>query len=159
MEIAIEKKKLSDMKLVNGLQWEVAAIQKELRQLQAGIDGYPMEMDRLINEIQLLESKDFSVALDYKVSTSVTDDPESLETERKRFVKAQEGAQQKISELKDQNLREIERVQSALDTYRHERFARYEKEKVRIKELLQMEKVAIDRLNDFVILEVRPASV
>ena len=46
-----------------------------------------------------------------------------------------------------------------MDAYRKERYSRHEKEKERIKHLLELEKVAMDRLNDFVILEVRPASV
>ncbi len=159
MEIAIEKKKLSDMDLIKGLRWEVAAIQKELRPLQAGIDGYPMEIDRLTKEIQLLENREFTEPLDFEVTSEVSDDPKHLENERKRFLEAQEIAQQRISEYKAQNQRQIERFQSELDTYRKERFARHEKEKVRIKELLQLEKVAMDRLNDFVILDVRSASV
>ncbi len=63
MEIAIEKKKLSDikklsdMKLINGLQWEAAAIQSELRGLQAAAGVYPMEIDRLTKEIQQLENR------------------------------------------------------------------------------------------------------
>jgi len=159
MEIAIEKKKLSDMKLINGLQWVVQAIQKELHPLQAGFGGFDMEVTRLLNEIQLLENKSFTAPLDFQVSTSVNDDPELLENERKRFIQAQILAQQQISELKAQNQREIDRVKSALDAYREKRFPRHEKEKERIEELLKMEKVATDRLNDFVILEVRPASV
>lgn len=158
MEIAIEKKKLSDMDLIKGLRWEVEAIQKELRGLQAGIDGYPMEIDRLTKEIQLFENKSFTAPLDFEVCTVVGDDLELLENERKRFLEAQEIAQQKISELKAQNLREIERVKKQLEAYREARFSRYEKEKERIEHLLEMEKVAIDRLNSFVILEVRPAS-
>jgi len=165
MEIAIEKKKLSDikklsdMKLINGLQWEAAAIQSELRGLQAAAGVYPMEIDRLTKEIQLLENREFTEPLDFEVTSEVSDDPKHLENERKRFLAAQEIAQQRISEYKAQNQRQIERFQSELDTYREERFARHEKEKVRIKELLQLEKVAIDRLNDFVILDVRSASV
>jgi len=165
MEIAIEKKKLSDikklsdMKLINGLQWEAAAIQSELRGLQAAAGVYPMEIDRLTKEIQQLENREFTEPLDFEVTSEVSDDPKHLENERKRFLKAQGVAQQRISEYKAHNQREIERVKSAMDTYREERFARHEKEKVRIKELLQLEKVAIDRLNDFVILDVRSASV
>jgi len=159
MEIAIEKKKLSDMDLIKGLRWEVAAIQKELRPLQAGIGGYDMEINRLTKEIQLLESKSFTVPLDFQVSTEVNDNPELSENERIRFIEAQIFAQQQISELKAQNLREIGRVKSQMDAYRQERFSRHEKEKERIEHLLELEKVAIDRLNSFVILEVRPASV
>ncbi len=159
MEIAIEKKKLSDMDLIKGLRWEMQAIQKELCPLQAGIGGYPMEIARLLNEIKLLENKSFFAPLDFVVCTVVGDDPELLESERKRFLEAQEIAQQRISELKDQNIREIERVKSQMDAYRQDRFARYEKEKERIEHLLELEKVAIDRLNSFVILEVQPASV
>jgi len=158
MEIAIEKKKLSDMDLIKGLRWEVAAIQKELRPLQAGIGGYDMEINRLTKEIQLLESKGFTAPLDFQVSTEVNDNPELLENERIRFIEAQIFAQQQISELKAQNLREIGRVKSQMDAYRKERFSRHEKEKERIKHLLELEKVAMDRLNDFVILDVRPAS-
>jgi len=156
MEILIEKSKLADVGLIKGLRWEVAAIQKELRPLQAGIDGYPMQIDRLTNDIKLLENKDFSVALDFKVHTTVTDAPESLEIERERFQAAQETAQQKISELKAQNQREIERVISALDTYRTERFARYEKDKERIFELQELLRVVQARMNEFLIIDVRP---
>jgi len=156
MEILIEKSKLADMNLIKGLRWEVNAIQKELRPLQAGIGGYDMEINRLTNEIQLLENKDFSVALDFKVHTTVTDDPESLEIERKRFQATQETAQQEISDLKAENLREIERVISALDTYRTERFARHEKEKERIFELKELLRVVQARMNEFLIIDVRP---
>jgi len=159
MEILIEKSKLADMNLIKGLRWEVEAIQKELRPLQAGIDGYPMQIDRLTNDIKLLENKDFSVALDFQVSTEVTDNPKSLETERKRFIKVQEIAQQQISELKAQNLREIERVKSQMDTYRTERFARHEKEQKRIIELEELLEVVLARMNQFVIIDVRPLSV
>jgi len=159
MEIAIEKKKLSDMDLIKGLRWEVAAIQKELRPLQAGIGGYDMEINRLTKEIQLLESKSFTVPLDFQISTEVNDNPELSENERIRFIEAQIFAQQQISELKAQNQRQIECVKGELDAYREKRFSRHEKEKERIEHLLELEKVAIDRLNDFVILEVRPASV
>ena len=154
MEIAIEKKNLADMDLIKGLRWEVTAIQKELNGLQAAIGSYPMEIDRLTNEIKLLENKSFTVPLDFVVSREVSDNPEYLETERKRLQEAQEIAQQRISELKAQNQREIERVQSALDIYREERFARHEKEKARIEYLLQMEKEAIDRLSSYVIIDV-----
>jgi len=85
MEIAIEKKNLQDMDLIKGFRWEVQAIQKELRPLQAAIGSYPMHLDRLTNDIKRLEKKDFTVALDFKVHTTVTDAPESLEIERKRF--------------------------------------------------------------------------
>ncbi len=160
MEIAIVKKKLSDMDLIKGLRWEVAAIQKELRPLQAGIGGYDMEINRLTKEIQLLESKSFTAPpLDFQVSTEVNDNPELLENERIRFIEAQIFAQQQISELKAQNLREIGRIKRQMDVYRQERFPRHEKEKERIEELLELEKVATDRLNSFVILDVRPASV
>ncbi len=158
MEIAIEKKKLSDMDLIKGLRWEVAAIQKELRPLQAGIGGYDMEINRLTKEIQLLESKSFTVPLDFQVSTEVNDNPELSENERIRFIEAQIFAQQQISELQAQNLREIGRVKSQMDAYRQERFSRHEKEKERIEHLLELEKVAMDRLNSFVILDVRSAS-
>jgi len=158
MEILIEKSKLADMKLSKGVRWEVEAIQKELRPLQAGIGGYDMEINRLTNEIQLLENKDFSVALDFKVHTTVTDAPESLEIERERFQAAQETAQQKISDLKAENLREIERVKSALNTYRTARFERHEKEKKRIIELEELLEVVLARMNEFVIIDVRPLS-
>ena len=93
MEIAIEKKKLSDMDLIKGLRWEVVAIQKELLPLQAGIGGYDMEINRLTKEIQLLESKRFTAPLDFQVSTEVNDNPELLENERIRFIEAQIFAQ------------------------------------------------------------------
>jgi len=156
MEILIEKSKLADMGLLEGFRWEVTAIQKELHPLQAGIGGYDMEINRLTNEIQLLEKKSFSVPLDFVVSREVPDNPEYLETERRWLQEAQEIAQKKIGELKAQNQREIERVKSAMDTYRQERFARHEKEKERIKELLQLEKVVMDRMNEFLIIDVRP---
>jgi len=156
MEIALEKKNLSDMNLIQAIRWELRAIQTELRGLQAAIGGYPMKIDRLTNEIQLLENKDFSVALDFKVSTEVTDNLKSLEIERKRFLEAQATAQQKISELKAQNQREIERIKSQLDTYKTERLTRHKRDKERIKELLKKEKELTDRLNGFVILDVRP---
>ena len=101
------------------------AIQKELRPLQAGIGGYDMEVTRLLNEIQLLESKSFTAPVDFQVSTVVGDDPKLLENERKRFLEAQEIAQQKISELKAQNQREIVRVKSALDTHRQDNVYKY----------------------------------
>lgn len=156
MEILIEKKKLADMNLIKGLRWEVQAIQKELRPLQAGIDGYPMQIDRLTKDIKLLENKDFSVALDFKVHTTVTDAPESLEIERERFQAAQETAQQEITDLKAQNLREIVRVRKQLDTHRQERFARHEKEKKRILELEELLSVVQARMNEFLIIDVRP---
>jgi len=156
MEIAIEKKNLSDMNLIKGLRWELRAIQEELRGLQAGVGGYPMEIDKLTNEIQLLENKSFTVPLDFEVSTEVTDNLKSLEIERKRFLEAQEIAQQKISELKAQNLREIERVKSQLDVYKTERLSRHEHDKGRIKELSKKEKELTERLNGFVILDTRP---
>jgi len=89
-------------------------------------------------------------------NSEVSDDPESLEKERERFLEAQEIAQQRISELKDQNQREIERVISALDTYRTERFARYEKDKERIFELQELLRIVQARMNEFVIIDVRP---
>ena len=156
MEILIEKSKLADMNLIKGFRWEVEAIQKELRPLQAAIDGYPMEIDRLTNEIKLLQSKTFTAPLDFQVDTMVGDDPTLLENERKRFLEAQEIAQQKISELKAQNQREIARVQSALDTHRQERFARHEKEKKRIIELEELLEVVLARMNQFLIIDVRP---
>ena len=156
MEIAIEKKNLSDMNLIKGLRWEVGAIQKELRGLQAGIGGYPMEIDRLTNEIEQLENKSFTAPLDFEVTTEVSDNPELLENERKRFLKAQKTAQKKIGELKARNLRDILHIKNQLDAYREKRFSIQEKDKARIKELSQLEKVAMDRLNDFVILDVRP---
>jgi len=154
MEILIEKKKLADMGLIKGLRWEVQAIQKELRPLQAGIDGYPMQIDRLTNDIKLLKSKTFTAPVDFEVTTEVSDDPESLEKERERFLEAQEISQQKISELKAQNQREIERVISALDTYRTERFARHEKDKERIFELQELLRVVQARMNEFYIIDV-----
>jgi len=156
MEIAIEKKYLAEVGLIKGYRWEVEAIQKELRPLQAGIDGYPMEIDRLTNEIQLLENREFTEPLDFEVTSEVSDDPKHLENERKRFLEAQEIAQQRISEYKAQNQREIERVQSALDTYRQERFVRHEKEKKRIIELEELLEVVLARMNQFVIIDVRP---
>jgi len=156
MEILIEKSKLADTNLIKGFRWEVEAIQKELRPLQAGIGGYDMERNRLTNEIQLLENKSFTAPVDFQVSTEVSDDPKLLENERERFLEAQEIAQQKISELKAQNQREIERVKSALDTHRQERFARHETEKKRIIELEELLKVVLARMNQFVILDVRP---
>jgi len=156
MEIAIKKSKLEDMDLIKGLRWEVAAIQKELHPLLAGINGYPMEVDRLTKEIQLLESREFTEPLDFEVTAAVSDDPKHLENERKRFLEAQEIAQQRITEYKTHNQREIDRVKSELDAYREERFAKHEKEKERIKHLLELEKVAIDRANSYVILEVKP---
>jgi len=156
MEVFIEKSKLVDMDLIKGLGWELEGVQKELRGLQAGVGGYPMEINRLTNEIKLLEKKDFTVPLDFEVTTEVTDDLERLENERNRFLEAQERAQKKISELKAQNQREIERVKSALNTYKTERLARHEKEKERIEVLLEREKELIGRLSCYVVLETRP---
>jgi len=156
MDIAIDKANLADMKLIQGLRWEVEAIQKELRPLQAGIDGYPMEINRLTKEIQLLENKSFSVPLDFIVSREVGDNPKEQETELRWLQEAQQLAQQKISELKAQNQREIERVKSALDTHRQECFARNEKEKKRIIELEELLEVVLDRMNQFFIIDVRP---
>jgi len=156
MEILIEKSKLAEMGLLSGFRWEVQAIQKELRPLQAGIGGYDMEVTRLTNEIQLLESKSFTASVDFAVTTEVSDDPKSLEIERKRFLEAQEIAQQEIAELKAQNQREIARVQSALDTHRKERFARHEKDKKRMLELEECLEVVLARMNEFVIIDVRP---
>jgi len=156
MEVYIKKSMTVDTDLIKGLTLELGSVQKELHQLQAGVGGFPMEIDRLTKEIKLLENKDFSVALDFQVHTTVTDDPKSLETERKRFVKAQEIAQKKIGELKVQNQREIERVKSALNTYKTERLSRHEKEKERIEELLEKEKELIGRLSSYVVLETRP---
>jgi len=126
--------------------------------LQAGIDGYPMEIDRLTNEIELLENREFTEPLDFEVTSEVSDDPKHLENERKRFLEAQEIAQQRISEYKAQNQREIERVKSALDTYRQDRFARHEKEKKKIIELEECLEVVLARMNQFVIIDVRPLS-
>jgi len=159
MEILIEKSKLADMNLIKGFRWEVEAIQKELRPLQAAIDGYPMEVTRLTKEIQQLESKTFTVPLECVLSSEVSDDPELLETERRWLREAQESAQQKISDLKAENQREIDRVKSALDTHRQERFARHEKEKKRIIELEELLKVVLARMNQFLIIDVRPVSV
>ena len=159
MKIAIKKSKLADMNLILAIRWDLGAIQKELRGLQAGVDGYPMEINRLINEIQLLENKDFTEPLDFEVTSEVVDSPEHLENERKRFLKAQEIAQQRISEYKAQNQREIERVQSELDAYKTERLSRHKREKDRIKELLKKEKETTEMLNGYVILNVTSASV
>jgi len=159
MEILIEKSKLADMNLIKGLRWEVQAIQKELRPLQAGIGGYDMEIDRLTKEIQLLENREFTEPLDFEVTSEVSDNPKYLENERKRFLEAQEIAQQRIAEYKAQNQREIERVQSALDTHRQERFARHEKEQKRIIELEELLEVVLARMNEFLIIDVRPLSV
>jgi len=156
MEILIEKSKLADMNLIKGLRWEVNAIQKELHSLQAGIGGYDMEVKRLLNEIQLLENREFTEPLDFEVTSEVSDNPKYLENERKRFLEAQEIAQKRISEYKAQNQREIERVQSALDTHRQERFARHEKEKKRIIELEELLEVVLARMNQFLIIDVRP---
>jgi len=156
MEVYMEKSKLADMDLVKGLRWELEGIQKELRGLQAGVGGFPMEIDRLTKEIQLLEKKSFTSPIDFQITTEISDDPKLLENERKRFFEAQKSAQQRISELKDQNIREIERVKSALDTYREARFPRHEKEKERIEELLEKEKELIDRLDGYVVLDVQP---
>jgi len=157
MEIAyIDKSKLLDGGKVKDKQRELEAIRKELRGLQAGIDGYPMEISRLTNKIQLLKNKSFTVPLDFEVTTEVTDDPERLEIERNRFLEAQELAQKKISELKAQNLRDIGHVKKELETYKEERQPRHEKGKDRIKELEQKEQELTDELNAYVVVEVRP---
>jgi len=156
MEILIEKSKLADMDLLTGFRWEVQAIQKELRPLQAASGGYDMEVTRLTKEIQLLENREFTEPLDFEVTSEVTDDPKHLENERKRFLEAQEIAQQRISEYKAHNQREIERVKSALDTHRQERFARHEKDKKRMLELEEFLKVVLARMNEFLIIDVRP---
>ncbi len=156
MEILIEKSKLADMNLIKGFRWEVEAIQKELRPLQAASGGYDMEVTRLTKEIQLLENREFTEPLDFEVTSEVSDDPKYLENERKRFLEAQEIAQQRISEYKAQNQREIERVKSALNTHRQERFARDEKEKKRIIELEECLEVVLARMNQFLIIDVRP---
>jgi len=156
MEILIEKSKLAEMNLIKGLRWEEKAIQKELRPLKAGIDGYPMRVNGFTAEIKLLESKSFTAPIDFEVSTEVSDDPKLLEKERERFLEAQEIAQQKISEFKAQNLREIKRVKSALDIHRKERFARHEKDKKRIIELEELLEVVLARMNQFLIIDVRP---
>lgn len=159
MEILIEKSKLADMNLIKGFRWEVEAIQKELRPLQAASGGYDMEVTRFLNEIQQLENKSFTAPIDFQIITEVGEDPKLLENERKRFQEAQEIAQQKISELKAQNQREIERFKSALNIHRQERFARDEKEKKRIIELEECLEVVLARMKEFVILDVRPVSV
>jgi len=124
MEILIEKSKLPDMKLIEGLRWEVQAIQKELRPLKAGIDEFPFRVNGFTAEIKLLESKSFPSTLDFVVFT-----------------------------------REKDRLQSALDTYRTEHYAQYEKEKKRIIELEELLEVVLARMNEFLIIDVRPLSV
>jgi len=124
MEVYIEKSMTVDTDLIKGLRWELEGIQKELRGLQAGVDGYPMGIDRLTNDIKLLESKTFTAPVDFEVTTEVSDDPELLENERKRFIKAQEIAQNKIGELKARNLRDILNVKNELDAWRDKRFSR-----------------------------------
>jgi len=121
MEILIEKSKLADMNLIKGFRWEVEAIRKELRPLQAASGGYDMEINRLTNEIQLLKSKSLLSTLDFVVYT-----------------------------------RENDRLQSALDAYREEHSARHEKEKDRIIELEECLEVVLARMNQFVIIDVRP---
>jgi len=156
MEVYIEKSKLVDMDLIKGLRWELEGVQKELRGLQAGVGGYPMEIDRLTNEIPLLENKSFTAPIDFEVTTEITDDKKLLENERKRFFEAQKLAQQKIGELKARNLRDILHIKNQLDAYKTERLARHEKEKDRIEELLEKKKELIDRLDGYVVLETRP---
>jgi len=156
MEVYIEKSMTVDMDLIKGLRWELEGVQKELGGLRAGIGGYPMEIDRLTNEIQQLENKSFTATVDFEVSTEVSDDPELLENERKRFLKAQEIAQKKIGELKARNLRDILHIKNQLDAYKTERLARHEKEKERIEVLLEREKELIGRLSCYVVLETRP---
>jgi len=156
MEVFIDKSMTVDRDLIKGLRWELEGIQKELRGLQAGVDGYPMEITRLTNEIQLLENKSFTAPVDFQVSTEVSDDPKLLENERKRFIKAQEIAQQKIGELKARNLRDIIHIKNQLDAYREKRSSRHEKEKERIEVLLEREKELIGRLSCYVVLETRP---
>jgi len=46
-----------------------------------------------------------------------------------------------------------------LDTHRQERFARHEKEKKRIIELEECLEVVLARMNEFLIIDVRPVSV
>ena len=56
MDIAyIDKSMLLDVKRVEFYKWEVGAIQKELRELRVGVDGYPVPVIKLPNKLQQLD--------------------------------------------------------------------------------------------------------
>jgi len=102
MEILIEKSKLADMNLIKGFRWEVEAIQKELRPLQAASGVYDMEINRLTNEIRLLKSKSLPSTLDFVVCTRDIDRLQSaLDAYRRDHFSEHEKEKKRIVELEE----------------------------------------------------------